>query len=59
MNVGKTLFVQVVEYVPWKTFARIIERRGGEYSIGQGSAFRSRVICPILSKTRAAGISRR
>jgi len=26
MNVGKTLFAQVMEFVPWKTFARIIER---------------------------------
>lgn len=27
MNVGKTLFVQVMEFVPWKTFGRIVERR--------------------------------
>jgi hypothetical protein len=26
MNLGKTLFVQVMEYVPWKTFGRIIDR---------------------------------
>jgi hypothetical protein len=26
MNVGKTLFAQVMEFVPWKTFGRIIER---------------------------------
>jgi hypothetical protein len=25
MNMGKTLFAQVMEFVPWKTFARIIE----------------------------------
>lgn len=30
MNVGKTLFAQVMEYVPWKTFGRIIKRHGGE-----------------------------
>ena len=29
MNVGKTLFAQVMEYVPWKTFGRIIKRHGG------------------------------
>ena len=29
MNVGKTLFAQVMEYVPWKTFGRIIDRHGG------------------------------
>ena len=26
MNVGKTLFAQVMEFVPWKTFGRVIER---------------------------------
>ncbi|MEO6824872.1 MAG: IS4 family transposase [Nitrosospira sp.] len=30
MNVGKTLFAQVMEYVPWKTFGRIIERHNGD-----------------------------
>ena len=30
MNVGKTLFAQVMEYVPWKTFGRIIERHAGD-----------------------------
>jgi len=30
MNVGKTLFAQIMEYVPWKTFSRIIDRHGGD-----------------------------
>jgi hypothetical protein len=30
MNAGKTLFAQVMEFVPWKTFGRIIERRNGD-----------------------------
>ena len=30
MNVGKTLFAQVMEYVPWKTFGRIVDRHGGD-----------------------------
>ena len=30
MNVGKTLFAQVMEFVPWKTFGRIIERHKGD-----------------------------
>jgi hypothetical protein len=30
MNVGKTLFAQVMEYVPWKTFGRIINRYRGD-----------------------------
>ncbi len=29
MNVGKTLFAQVREYAPWKTFGRISDRHGG------------------------------
>jgi hypothetical protein len=33
MNVGKTLFAQVMEYVPWKTFARIIDRHGGDAGV--------------------------
>ena len=30
MNVGKTLFAQVMEFVPWKSFGRIIERHKGD-----------------------------
>ena len=30
MNMGKTLFEQVMEFVPWKTFGRIIERHKGD-----------------------------
>ena len=33
MNIGKTLFAQVMEYVPWKTFGRIIDRHGGDASV--------------------------
>ena len=33
MNTGKTLFAQVMEYVPWKTFGRIIERHNGDYGV--------------------------
>jgi hypothetical protein len=33
MNMGKTLFAQVMEFVPWKTFARIIERHRGDAGI--------------------------
>ena len=29
MNLGKTLFAQVMEFVPWKTFGRIVERHQG------------------------------
>src|ERR1019366_5792727 len=33
MNAGKTLFAQVMEFVPWKTFGRIIERHKGDVSV--------------------------
>jgi len=33
MNVGKTLFAQVMEFVPWKTFGRIIERHNGDAGV--------------------------
>jgi transposase len=50
MNVGKTLFAQVVEYVPWKTFARIIERHGGDAgvrSMGCADLFRVMVFAQL------------
>jgi hypothetical protein len=33
MNLGKTLFAQIMEYVPWKTFGRIIERYDGDAGV--------------------------
>jgi hypothetical protein len=33
MNLGKTLFAQVMEFVPWKTFGRIIDRHKGDASV--------------------------
>ena len=33
MNTGKTLFAQVMEHVPWKTFGRIIERHYGDAGV--------------------------
>jgi hypothetical protein len=33
MNIGKTLFAQVMEHVPWKTFGRIIERHNGDSGV--------------------------
>jgi hypothetical protein len=33
MNLGKTLFAQVMEFVPWKTFGRIIERHRGDAGV--------------------------
>ena len=33
MNMGKTLFAQVMEFVPWKTFGRIITRHRGDAGV--------------------------
>lgn len=33
MNVGRTLFAQVMEFVPWKTFGRIIDRYQGDAGV--------------------------
>jgi hypothetical protein len=33
MNVGKTLFAQVMEFVPWKTFGRIVKRHKGDAGV--------------------------
>ncbi|MHB1934954.1 MAG: IS4 family transposase [Acidobacteriaceae bacterium] len=33
MNAGKTLFAQVMEFVPWKTFGRIVERHKGDAGV--------------------------
>ncbi len=33
MNAGKTLFAQVMEYVPWTSFGRIVERWGGNNGV--------------------------
>ena len=33
MNEGRTMFAQVMVFVPWKTFARIIERHNGDAGV--------------------------
>jgi hypothetical protein len=30
MYTGKTLFAQLMDFLPWTTFARIVERYGGD-----------------------------
>ena len=30
MNIGKTLFAQLMDFLPWSTFARIVARYGGD-----------------------------
>ena len=33
MNLGKMLFAQIMEFVPWASFARIVERYGGNVRV--------------------------
>ena len=33
MNIGKTLFAQVMEFVPWTSFARIVDRYSGNAGV--------------------------
>ena len=33
MNVGKTLFAQIMEFIPWTSFGRIVDRHGGNAGI--------------------------
>jgi len=30
MYSGKTLFAQVMDFIPWTSFARIVQRQGGD-----------------------------
>ena len=33
MNSGKTLFAQLMDFLPWSTFARIVARYGGDWRV--------------------------
>jgi hypothetical protein len=33
MNTGRTLFAQIMEFVPWSSFARIVSRYGGDSGV--------------------------
>lgn len=33
MNLGKTLFAQIMDFLPWKRFYRIVARRKGDYYV--------------------------
>ena len=33
MNMGKTLFAQIMEFIPWTSFARIAARYGGDSGV--------------------------
>ena len=33
MNLGKTLFAQLMDFLPWKTFHRIVDRCDGDHYV--------------------------
>ena len=33
MNVGKTLFAQIMDFVPWTSFSRIVDRHSGNAGV--------------------------
>lgn len=33
MNIGKTLFAQIMDFVPWTSFCRIVDRYGGNAGV--------------------------
>lgn len=33
MNTGKTLFSQLMDFLPWTTFTRVVERYGGDHRV--------------------------
>lgn len=37
MHVGKLVFAQLMDQLPWKTFGRIVERYGGDHRVRQFS----------------------
>ena len=46
MNMGKTLFVQIMEFIPWTSLARIVARYGGDSGVRSLS-------CPEQFRTMA------
>ena len=57
MNVGKTLFAQVMEFVPWKIFGRIIDRRNGDAGVrtlGCADLFRIMAFSQLTCASRCA-----
>ena len=33
MNLGKTLFAQIMDFIPWTSFGRIVNRYGGDFAV--------------------------
>jgi hypothetical protein len=52
MYVGKTLFAQVMEFLPWKTFHRIVNRYGGDYRTRSLNRFHIRLTLQCMGTMR-------
>jgi hypothetical protein len=53
VHVGKTLFAQVMEFVPWTSFARIVQRHGGNSgvrSLSCAEQFRAMAFAQLTSR---------
>ena len=52
MNIGKTLFAQLMDFLPWSTFARIVAGYGGENLaiIGKTGLGKSWIACALGHK---------
>jgi Domain of unknown function (DUF4372) len=61
MNVGKTLFAQVMDFLPWSTFRRIVARYRGDHhtrTLSCGEQFRCMAFAQI-TYARASETSKR
>ena len=62
MHIGKTLFAQVMEFVPWTSFARIVQRHGGNSGVRALSCaeqFRAMAFAQLTWRERAGSSLKR
>ena len=51
MNIGKTLFAQLMDFLPWSTFTRIVTRYGGDQRV------RTLIFCGFLALLRGVDLN--
>ena len=54
MYLGKTLFAQIMDFLPWKTFHRIVDRYGGDHRTRSLSCAEARYRSVFGSSSRQA-----
>ena len=57
MNAGKTLFAQIMEFVPWTSFARIVHRYSGNAGVRTLSV-KTQVWCAVATYVLIAIVKR-